>query len=544
MKKLWATILTIASFSLFAQSSQAISEYTLKNKKQNNLSIDTSKSPVLALTSKEIAAKGKTFTVIVKCATQSGSGVIIENKNNTYTVITNWHVVDEPDEYIIITPDKKEYKVPYNKVKRLPGYDLATLEFTSKIKYAKAKIRKSGKLTEGDNIYITGFPGAITGIPEKVYSFTNSTINQLLSKGEEGYTLTYNNFGIHGTSGGAVLDEDGYLVGINGQIAYDETTSKSFGRGIPIETFLAKKNQFESLENTAINPLSQEDEIISSPKNEIISSPNIITTPLPNIDNIAGNTLPKPLPIFKIPKIPNNIPNRQIPNNIPNRIVINRNSILPPLPATISPQKYREIAKYDQALLNNPNDVNAYYQRGIIYFESKLYYSAINDFDEVIKRDSQNADAYVYRGNIYDNLQEYQKALLDYTQAIKINPDYAIAYNNRGNTYYHLEEYQKALSDFNQVIKINPDYAYAYYGRGLTYYNLEEYQKALSDYTQAIKINPNDADAYYNRSLTYQKIGEKEKALADFRTSASIYQKEGKTEDYQDAMERIRKLEQ
>ncbi|HEY9706262.1 MAG TPA: trypsin-like peptidase domain-containing protein, partial [Allocoleopsis sp.] len=200
-------------------------------------------NPTLALIPREISAKGKSFTVIIE-GTEGGSGVIIEKNNQTYTVITNWHVVDTPGDYIIITPDRKKYTVPYNKVKRLPGYDLAILQFTSKINYKKAKIGSSTKLVEGDNVYIGGFPFAIAGVPERGYSFIPSTINQLLSKGDEGYTFTHNNFGTPGTSGGALLDDNGNLVGINGEVAQDGNTGKTFGRGIPIETFLTKRNAF------------------------------------------------------------------------------------------------------------------------------------------------------------------------------------------------------------------------------------------------------------------------------------------------------------
>jgi tetratricopeptide (TPR) repeat protein len=406
---------------------------------------------IFALTPREISAKGKSFTVMIE-GTEEGSGVIIENNNNVYTVITNWHVVDTPGEYIIVTPDRKRYQVPYNQINRLPDYDLAILTFTANINSATATIGKSSNLVEGDNVYIGGFPMAIAGVPERGYSFIPSSINQLLTKGEDGYTFTHNNFGTPGTSGGALLDDNGDLVGINGEAVTEGNTGKTFGRGIPIETFLTKRNAFILPEGV-------------KPPEDFIS---------------VGDRKAK------------------------------------------AKDYQGAISAYNQALQENPKDVNVYYKRGKIYYQLKSYRSAIKDFEQVIKFNPQNADVYVYRGLTYYNLKEYQKALLDYDRALKINPDYAIAYNNRGLTYNNLKEYKKALLDYDRALKINPDYAEAYNNRGLTYNDLKEYQKALLNYDRAIKINPDYALVYNNRGVTYNNLKEYQKALLDYDRALKI----------------------
>ncbi|MTJ16512.1 tetratricopeptide repeat protein, partial [Dolichospermum sp. UHCC 0299] len=64
------------------------------------------------------------------------------------------------------------------------------------------------------------------------------------------------------------------------------------------------------------------------------------------------------------------------------------------------------------------------------------------------------------------------------------------------------------------------------------------------DYNQALKINPNNADAYYNRGNAYATLGDKFQAISDFQQAAKIYQQQGNNETYQDALNRIRKLQQ
>ena len=50
-------------------------------------------SPTLALESAEIYATAKQFTVQID-GEETGTGTIIERKNDTYTVLTCWHVMD------------------------------------------------------------------------------------------------------------------------------------------------------------------------------------------------------------------------------------------------------------------------------------------------------------------------------------------------------------------------------------------------------------------------------------------------------------------
>ncbi|MBG1259638.1 tetratricopeptide repeat protein [Nostoc sp. BAE] len=60
--------------------------------------------------------------------------------------------------------------------------------------------------------------------------------------------------------------------------------------------------------------------------------------------------------------------------------------------------------------------------------------------------------------------------------------------------------------------------------------------RAIEDFNQAIKINPNLAEAYYNRGSVRFNLGDKQGAIADLQKAADLFQQEGKTQDYQDAI--------
>ena len=169
---------------------------------------------------------------------------------------------------------------------------------------------------------------------------------------------------------------------------------------------------------------------------------------------------------------------------------------------------------------------------------------AILAYNKAIKINSSYAGIYYNRGNARSALGDKQRAIADYTQAIKINPNDAGVYYNRGIDRSALGDKQAAIQDYNQALKINPNYADAYYNRGNARSALGNKQGAIEDYTHTIRINPNYADAYYNRGNARYDLGNKQGAISDFQQAAKLYQQQGKDEDYQDALNRIRKLQQ
>lgn len=61
-------------------------------------------------------------------------------------------------------------------------------------------------------------------------------------------------------------------------------------------------------------------------------------------------------------------------------------------------------------------------------------------------------------------------------------------------------------------------------------------ENTIIDNNHLISLNPNDASAYYNRGLSYAEQGDYQNALSDCQQAADLYQQQGNTEGYQDAM--------
>ncbi|MGH1394800.1 MAG: trypsin-like peptidase domain-containing protein, partial [Trichormus sp.] len=305
-----------------------------------------------ALTPSEIAEIAQQITVRIDGA-NTGSGVIIERQGNVYTVVTNWHVVQLKGNYTVHTPDGKKYTFNHSQVKQFRGVDLAIFQFTSNENYRVAEKGNSDQIKLGINISVAGYPQGTSSI-----RFLRGAISSLESKPKNGYAFVYDIGGFPGMSGGAILDEQGKLVGIHGRATTRPDTNATTVLGIPLQIYLSLA---------------------------------------PSVQSVA--TAPTPSKI-------------------------------------------------------NPQNAQAYYNQGVIYYEQKKWELALADFNKAIAINPQNANAYIYRGNIYYDQKKWELALADFNKAIAINPQDALAYYNRGNIYRNQKKWELALADFNKAIAI------------------------------------------------------------------------------------------
>ena len=163
-------------------------------------------------------------TVRVVKADSAGSGVIINREGNTYSVLTNWHVVDSNNPLILTADDQKHQLV--KPPQQLGDADLALLQFHSEVEYPPAQIET--KMPQiGDTVYAAGFPLIIGDIENSLalgneaFRLTQGEISVIPAKSmPQGYQLGYTNKTEIGMSGSPIFNAAGLLVGIHGRGKY------------------------------------------------------------------------------------------------------------------------------------------------------------------------------------------------------------------------------------------------------------------------------------------------------------------------------------
>ena len=175
----------------------------------------------------------KQVTVRILSDPGMGSGVIIDRIGQTYTILTNAHVVADSDDhrYTILTADGRTHSGRWLRSAQFPNIDLALVQFRSASVYRVAVIADFKTLAIGDPVYVAGFPNwhwiNSDAIEEtrhwgmRAFRLTSGKVGMLPSKSlQEGYQLGYTNEIEEGMSGGPVLDRYGQLIGINGRSKY------------------------------------------------------------------------------------------------------------------------------------------------------------------------------------------------------------------------------------------------------------------------------------------------------------------------------------
>jgi tetratricopeptide (TPR) repeat protein len=491
----------------------------------------------IAFAQPELAYAGLSYAQVGEIARQvtvqidgqaPGSGVIIARQGQTYYVLTAEHVVATEDEYEVVTPDGKKYRLDYKNVKKLPGLDLAVLTFTSSQSYRVVEMGDSGTLKESASIFISGFPLLGRDTAQTGYRFTSGNLlaqaNRLLAKG---YGLAYTNDTFAGMSGGPILNQQGQLIGIHGASKTDTPETQGLDRhgnkkglnlGIPINSFRRAVPQ-------VLPPL----QFPNLPAAALSAQPTAADLLIQSVEQVqAGNRQAALTTISQAIRLQPNYAGAYFAR------AIFRND---------SGDKQGAVEDYNEAIRLNPQFAVAYVNRGRTRFQLDDKQGAIRDYNEAIRLNPQFALAYNNRGAVRADLGDKQGALEDYNEAIRLNPQYAVAYNNRGNTRRELGDRQGAIKDYTEAIRLNLQFALAFYNRGNTRRELGDRQGAIKDYTEAIRLNPQYAPAFYNRGAARADLGDKQGAIGDFQKVAELSRTQGNQQMLETATQILRMLQ-
>jgi len=119
--------------------------------------------------------------------------------------------------------------------------------------------------------------------------------------------------------------------------------------------------------------------------------------------------------------------------------------------------KFKEaIADFDKALELNPDLIDAYVERGVLFAKNRRHDDAIGDFTRAIQLDPKNAKAYAMRAESKLKGEAPGDALLDVNQALGISLSDPLALRIRGNVYEAQERVEDAIVDYRKALARDP----------------------------------------------------------------------------------------
>ncbi len=126
-------------------------------------------------------------------------------------------------------------------------------------------------------------------------------------------------------------------------------------------------------------------------------------------------------------------------------------------------------------------------------YNSGGYAKAIDLYTQVLARDPENLNAYLQRGFCHNLLRDYPAAAEDFTAVIRRKPDHQWAYTSRGSAYNKLGEFDLAIRDFDTAIGFDARNEEAYNNRGWTRKSLNDIAGACKDWKTSKKLGNAEA---------------------------------------------------
>ncbi|MBP9079648.1 MAG: tetratricopeptide repeat protein [Flavobacteriales bacterium] len=109
---------------------------------------------------------------------------------------------------------------------------------------------------------------------------------------------------------------------------------------------------------------------------------------------------------------------------------------------------------FTQVIQMDPENLNAYLQRGICFSLQQNYQAAVADLSAVIQRKPDHQGAYASRGSAYNKWGKPEQAVQDFDTALAMDPSDQETFNNRGWAKKALGDPDGACADWNSSRKL------------------------------------------------------------------------------------------
>jgi tetratricopeptide (TPR) repeat protein len=213
------------------------------------------------------------------------------------------------------------------------------------------------------------------------------------------------------------------------------------------------------------------------------------------------------------------------------------------------------IVLFNQAIAFNDSVSQAYYHRGLAYYNSGNSEQAIADYNQSLNLNSQQVDVYLSRATAFLAVDQIQSSIIDLQIIFSLDPNCPQAYKLRADICIRFREYNQAINYLKQAGKIYlalqdkescrfciarirqvEQQKIAEQGGITNQAFLQQIQQkinqgnlgeAFRDCNWLIQLDPYDAQAYQYRGKISLELGEYHQAQQDLRQSAQCFRSQG-----------------
>ncbi len=168
-------------------------------------------------------------------------------------------------------------------------------------------------------------------------------------------------------------------------------------------------------------------------------------------------------------------------------------------------------------LKEKPEDFNAAYQLGMVYFYLEQDTHALIAYSQASEIDQTDSRPWFFMGLIQRYAGDLDQAEKNLLRSTELSPKDADSWYELGVVYYDAAKDEKAIRAFKRTLEINPNHKQASYKLALNYMNHAEAEKAYPLLSETVREQPDNLNAQYNFGQLCQNMGKTEESMAAFQ---------------------------
>jgi len=173
----------------------------------------------------------------------------------------------------------------------------------------------------------------------------------------------------------------------------------------------------------------------------------------------------------------------------------------------------RAMAAYQRARELNPDNLQAWFNGGMIQHEEGMLHPALQCYLHSIEIDPEQPKIWCNLGALQFQLGEFQHSVDSLNRAVGLKPDYARAWDNLAGSLCALDQLEEAERCCHRAINYKPDYADPHFKLGSIYFQQNRMEDAERAFRKVLEANPGYPLAGHYLAIVLARTNRLENAL-------------------------------
>ncbi len=177
---------------------------------------------------------------------------------------------------------------------------------------------------------------------------------------------------------------------------------------------------------------------------------------------------------------------------------------------------------YGEVLRINPQQFDALYALGVVYYQSSRFADAERLIAEAIRLNPRTAEPHYFLGCALQRLNRNEEAIGAFDQALALKSGFIDALMARGVARMTLNRYEEGLEDFDAIIAAEPQNAGAWNNRGCVLQGMNRNEEALAAFDKASSLKPDFIQALISGGSVLAGLKRFEDAAANYEKALTL----------------------